>query len=174
MVVRRLLALLCLLMTTALAEAPDYYGRGDRVADFSLISWDGQKITLSAVLEEKDAVVLHFFTLRCGGCEEEMPLLQSAWEVYGDRVALIAVTIDQADTDKQLNTYCTRRGLTFPVARDTAELTLQYPIYGVPLSFVIDGEGVLREIKEGPLAELTAFMQLVSPWLTAEDEDLAD
>ena len=172
---RRLIVLICLLMLTAAqAESTGYYGRGDQVADFSLVTWDGEEITLSAAMAGKEAVVLHFFTLRCGGCEEEMPLLQSAWEAYGEQVAFIAVTIDAADTDKQLKTYCTRRGLTFPVARDTAELAFQYPVYGVPMTLVIDKTGVLREIKEGALADLAAFEQLVGPWLAAEDEYLAE
>ena len=162
--------LLCLLLWTgaALAEAPQYYTRGDTVADFTLTTWDGLEVSLSAAFAEKEMVVLHFFTLRCGGCEEEMPLLREACEAWGERVALIAVTIDEADTDKQLKTYCTRRKLTFPVARDTAELAYQYPIYGVPSTFVIDTDGVLREIKEGAFRDAEEFAAAVAPYLTTQ------
>ena len=163
--------LLCMLLLTAcaLAEAPQYYTRGDTVADFILTTWDGLEVSLSAALAEKETVVLHFFTLRCGGCEEEMPLLREACEAWGERVALIAVTIDEADTDKQLKTYCTRRKLTFPVARDTAELAYQYPIYGVPSTFVIDKDGVLREIKEGAFRDAEEFASFVAPYLMPEE-----
>ena len=167
---RRLLALVLILLMAvpAAAEEQAYYSRGDVVADFTLTTWDEQEIQFSQLLAEKEAVLLHFFTLRCGGCEEEMPLLQSVYEVYGDQLAFIAVTIDQADTDKQLKTYCTRRKLVFPVARDTAGLAWQYPIYGVPSTFLIDKEGVLREIKEGAFRDAEEFAAFVAPYLMAE------
>lgn len=158
--------LICMLLAAcAQAEAPRYYTRGDVVADVQLTTWDGQNVSLSTALSEKEAVVLHFFTMSCGGCEEEMPLLRDAYAAWGERVALIAVTIDEACTDKQLETYCTRRGLVFPVARATAELVSRYPIYGMPSTFVIDRDGVLREIKEGALVDLAAFEALITPWL---------
>ena len=160
-----------LLSAGAAAEPPAYYTRGEFVADFTLTTWTEETVTLSDLLAEKDVVLLHIFTLRCGGCEEEMPLLQAAYEAWGERVALLAVTIDDADTDKQLKTYCTRRGLTFPTARDTAGLAYCYPIYGVPTTFVIDRDGVLREIKEGAIKDLAAFEKLITPWLSAAETE---
>ena len=154
-----------LLSAGAAAEPPAYYTRGEFVADFTLTTWTEETVILSDLLAEKDVVLLHIFTLRCGGCEEEMPLLQAAYEAWGERVALLVVTIDDADTDKQLKTYCTRRGLTFPTARDTVGLVYRYPIYGVPTTFVIDRDGVLREIKEGAIKDLVEFEKLIAPWL---------
>ena len=170
---RRLLTAIVLVLivfSVAGAESVEYYHRGDVVADFALTTWDGQTVSLYEMLAAKEAVLLHFFTLRCGGCEEEMPLLRAAYEAYGDRVGFLVVTIDDADTDKKLETYCTRRNLTFPVARDTARLAYQYPVYGVPLSLVIDQEGVLRDIKEGAMDDLAAFAALVEPYLQLVDE----
>ena len=168
---RRLLALVLMLLMVfpAAAEEQAFYSRGDVVADFALITWDEQEILFSEALAEKETVVLHFFTLRCGGCEVEMPLLQSVYEAYGDRLAFIAVTIDQVDTDKQLKTYCTRRKLTFPVARDTADLALQYPLSGGPCTFIIDKDGVLREIKEGAFKDAEEFAALVESYLMPVD-----
>ena len=166
---RYLIALLVLLMllVTAKAEERVMYSRGDMVADFTLTAWDGQEVCLSAALAEKDAVVLHFFSPTCGGCVEEMPLIQAAYEAYAERVGFIVVSI--AGTDKQLETFCTRRGLTFPVARDAAQISLTYPLYGVPLTLVIDKDGVLREIKEGMLADMAAFDALIAPYLAVEN-----
>ena len=167
---RRLLALVLTLLMVfpAMAEEQAGYSRGDVVADFALTTWDGQELLFSQLLAEKEAVVLHIFTLRCGACEVEMPLLQSIYEAYGDRLAFIAVTIDEVDTDKQLKTYCTRRKLTFPVARDTADLALQYPISCVPSTFLIDKEGVLQERKAGAFQDAEEFAAFVAPYLVAE------
>ena len=157
--------MILLLMIGASAEAT-FYSRGDAVAEFQVTTWDGKEISLAATLVEKEVVVLHIFSCSCGGCEEEMPLLQLVSETYADRVALIAVTIADADTDKRLSTYCTRRGLTFPVARDTAGLAWQYPIYGVPSTFLIDQTGVLRAIKEGAFRDAEEYAAFLEPWLT--------
>lgn len=163
-----LLAMLVMALPVLAEDVTSYYSRGDAVEDFTLTTWDGQAVCLSAVLAEKDAVVLHFFATWCGGCEAEMPLIQAAHEAWADRVGIIAVTIADGDTDAKLDTFCTRRGLTFPVARDMAGLAGQYPIYGVPLTVVIDKSGVLREIKEGAMADLTEFEALVRPYLIPE------
>ena len=96
-----------------------------------------------------------------------MPLLQTAYEAYGERVGFLVISI--VGTDKQLETFCTRRGLTFPVARDAAQLSLTYPLYGVPLTLVIDGSGVLQEIREGVLTDMAAFEKLITPYLAAEN-----
>ena len=159
--------LMLLLLPFAGAEERTAYSRGDQVADFTFTAWDGQVMSLSAALAEKDAVVLHFFSPTCGGCVEEMPLLQSAYEMYGAQVGFLVVSI--AGTDKQLQTFCTRRELTFPVARDAQQICLDYPLYGVPLTLVIDKDGVLREIKEGVLADLEAFTKLLSPYLMLQE-----
>ena len=159
--------LMLLLLPFAGAEERTAYSRGDQVADFTFTAWDGQVMSLSAALAEKDAVVLHFFSPTCGGCVEEMPLLQSAYEKYGAQIGFVVVSIE--GTDKQLETFCTRRGLTFPVARDTQQICLDYPLYGVPLTLVIDKESVLREIKEGTLPDLEAFTKLISPYLAVQE-----
>lgn len=164
---RRLVCMLLMLLMAvpAWAEEQMLYAPGDAVADFTLTTWDDQEFILSAALAEKDAVVLHFFTLRCGGCEEEMPLIQAMYEQYGDRLAFIAVTIDEADTVKQLKTYCTRRKLMFPVAKDTARLAWQYPIYGVPSTFIIDKDGLRQDVKEGAFRDEAEFAAFVAPYL---------
>ena len=143
------------------------YSRGDTVADFTLTAWDGREVSLAVALAEKEAVVLHFFSPTCAGCVEEMLLIQAAYEAYAERVGFIVVSI--AGTDKQLETFCTRRELTFPVARDAAQISLTYPLYGVPLTLVIDKDGVLREIKEGMLADMAAFDALIAPYLVVEN-----
>ena len=163
-----LLALL-LALSFAQAETAEKYHLGDAVGDFALTTWDGQPVTLSGALAEKELVLLHFWAGWCGACEEEMPVLQAFWEEYGDRVAVIAVTISDQDTVEKLQTYCTRRGLTFPVAQDTAGLKQQYPVYGVPASIVIDGTGTMVALKEGAMASAADYAALVAPWLAAED-----
>lgn len=161
---------LALLMMISLvqAEPSEKYHLGDATGDFSLTTWDGQHVTLSGALVEKELVLLHFWAGWCGACEEEMPVLQAFWEEYGDRVAVIAVTISDQDTDKKLKTYCTRRELTFPMARDTAGLQQQYPVYGVPVSIVINGDGTIVEFKEGAMDAAADYAALVAPYLAPE------
>ena len=167
---RRLLILLVLLLTatTALAETELCYTQGDQVEDFVLTTWDGQEISLYAELAEKDVVVLHFFSTVCAACEEEIPLWQTAWETYADRVGFIAVDIVD-DEDARLGKFLQRRGVTYPVAVDRAGLTLEYPIYGVPLTMIIDKDGVLQEILGGALTDLAELEEILAPYLVSDE-----
>ncbi len=158
------LLVLYLLLPAALAETA-YYTRGQKVDDFSLTALNGDEITLYEVLKEREIVLLHFFAGSCGACEEEFPLLQQAYELYDAKVEVIAVSIDPGNTEKQLLTYAQRRGLTFPIARDTAGLSGKFPVHGVPLSVVIDRFGTLCYIKEGAVSTVDEFLTIFEAYV---------
>ena len=163
-----LLLALLLAMGCSYAVSEEQYHPGSAGDDFALTTWDGKQVTLSGALAEKELVLLHFWMGGCSACEAEMPHLQAFWEEYGDRVAVIAVTISAQDTDAKLKNYCTRRGLTFAVARDTAGLQQQYQVYGVPVSIVINGDGTIVELKEGAMDAAADYAALVASYLAPE------
>lgn len=164
-----LLLALLLAMGCAYAVSEEQYHPGSAGDDFALTTWDGKQVTLSGALAEKELVLLHFWMGGCGACEAEMPHLQAFWEEYGDRVAVIAVTISAQDTDAKLKNYCTRRGLTFAVARDTAGLQQQYAVTGVPVSIVMDRSGTMVALKTGAMASAAEYTSLVEAHLSPEE-----
>lgn len=167
---KRLLALAfaLMLMTSALAEPIIAYTQGSKVEDFMLATWDGQEISLYAELEEKDLVVLHFFSTGCQPCAEEVPLLQTIWEQYADQVSLIAVDIKD-DKDALMGRFVQRRGGTYPAGVDRLNLAIQYSVASVPMTVIIDKAGVLQAVKEGAFSEMAEFETLVAPYLLPDE-----
>ena len=67
---------------------------GQPFQDFSVTTIDGDTFTLSKALQEYEAVYLNIFATWCPPCAMEFPFMQTAYEEYGDRVAMIAISIE--------------------------------------------------------------------------------
>lgn len=69
------------------------YGQGDVVADFTLPSIvKNQAVRLADISSEY--VLIDFWASWCRPCRAESPYLKEALETYGDRLAILAVSID--------------------------------------------------------------------------------
>ncbi len=153
-----LMLMLCLSVLPAQAASMTFYSLGSTVNDFTLTTADGKTLTLSEILKEKDMVLLNLFATWCGPCEMEFPFLQAAYTQYQDEVEVIAVS--SSDTDEGLLSYAKEHGLTFPVARDTANLSLQFYAMSVPTSVVIDRFGTACFIRAGAMDNVEDFTRL--------------
>jgi len=72
------------------------------------------------------------------------------WRLYQDLgpqgLTVIAVSIDTEATDSAVRAFATKRGLTFTILRDSANhITQQYQTTGVPETFVIGRDGIIRK-----------------------------
>jgi len=119
--------------------------------DFTLASGDGT-VRLSDLRGR--IVIVNFWATWCGPCRLEMPELQRVHEAHaaaGDLVVL-AVNYTAADSRSAAEAYIEEFGFTFPVAFDTdGAVAERYEVIGLPASFFIDREGVLRARTYGPL-----------------------
>ena len=145
-----LTAALCLVCGSALA-VEDYALEllGEPFPDFAVETIDGDRFALSEVLENYDAVLVNLWASWCGPCEMEFPYLQEAYEAYGDRVAVIALSVEPEDSREVLLVYTAEHGMTFAVANgaDTG-LGETYAPEGIPTSVLVDryGDAVLIEV----------------------------
>ena len=136
--------ILCLAICPAAAGQadPSHPLLGQPVRDFTVTTVDGSTFTLSEVLKEKDAVLINLWATWCGPCEREFPYLEEAYEQYRDRVAVIALSVEQNDTDAVLKQYAESHGLTFAVGSDTGVgLGGIYVQGGIPTTLVVDRFG---------------------------------
>lgn len=147
-----------ILMSISTYQRTDVPTEGKKVPDFTapLLKGDGE---LSMSDLEGKPVVLNFWASWCGPCKDEAPLLQSAYEEYGDRISFLGVDIRDALSDalEFVDTY----GLTYPSVRDEEmRVYADYGLTGQPETFFIDSQGVLVKHVPGPVDEDTLFQTL--------------
>ncbi len=140
---------------------------GSIIKDFTVTTSDGKDITISKLLEEKDAVVLNFFYLGCMPCKNEMPYLEDAYKKYSDKLELIAMTPVDKDDDK-IKEYVKELGLTFPVAQCASEWEQMMELKAYPTTVVIDKWGMISFIHEGSVTESGVF-EVIFDYFTAAD-----
>ena len=156
------LALLCALLP-AQAGA---YRLGDTIADFSVSTPDGETLSLQALLQKYRAVVLNFWFKDCTWCDYEFPYLEEAYQQLSSDVAVLALSpYDDAQT---IADYQTSKGLTFPMAMDTAGLSTQFGVGSYPTTIVIDRYGVYCLREEGAQPSAQAFIDLLTPYIGAD------
>lgn len=115
---------------------------------FNVPLFDGGDVTL-ADLRGKPAVV-NFWASWCIPCVDEAPELEKTWQAYKDRgVAFLG--IDYVDTEPKAREFMQKHGITYPNGPDLgSRISYEYRIKGVPETFVIDKEGIVRFVKIGP------------------------
>jgi len=143
-----LLVVLGLWATAALAESPLGFRQSlprlaeKRLApDFELPGEDGKSYRLSDYRGR--VVVLNFWATWCPPCREEMPSMERARKALtNDGVVLLAVNVgEDADT---IFSFTATYPVEFPLLLDRHEKVIkQYPVIGLPTTFVIDPDGYM-------------------------------
>lgn len=98
--------------------------------------------------------VLNFWASWCVACRAEAPMLQAAHENYEREQGLLRVIgIAIQDTVKDARAFAKEHGKTYYLAmdNDAGEISLSYGLYGVPETFFVDGEGIIRHKHIGAL-----------------------
>ncbi len=113
-------------------------------------------------------VLLNFWSSNCPPCMSEMPLFQTAWETYGDRVQFLIVNLTDGynDTFASAMKVVEENGYTFPVFFDTTSAgAYAYGIRSIPMTYFIDANGVIVSEHLGMLTEATleAGIQSILP-----------
>ncbi len=117
--------------------------------DFTLTTFDGQTITLSALRGQ--VVVINFWASWCPPCREEAPYLERTWRAYKDR-GVVFIGVDYVDTEAAALAYIAEFDITYPNGPDIGTRIAQaYNIQGVPETFFVAKDGTLRGVHIGPL-----------------------
>jgi cytochrome c biogenesis protein CcmG/thiol:disulfide interchange protein DsbE len=119
---------------------------------FALTAYDGTPLSLAGL--QGQVVVLNFWASWCvPACYEEAPVLEAGWRAYRER-GVVVVGVDIQDTEEAGRKFIQQFGLTFPNAPDPkGRVSIDYGVYGVPETFVIDRKGMIRDKKVGALTE---------------------
>ncbi len=119
-------------------------GIGSEAAPFSLPTLSGESRRLQDFRGK--VVLLNFWASWCAPCREELPALEKLYQQYqSDRFEVIGINIDKKK--KNAAKYTDRFDLSFVVLHDPdAEIIQQYPGRAMPISYLIDPEGIIQNI----------------------------
>ena len=94
-------------------------------------------------------VYLDFWASWCGPCRQSLPMLdQLRQEVGADKFEVIAINLDE--TPEEGLAFLKQFPVSYTVLVDQQKLTpRQYQLMGMPSSFLIDQQGVIRSSHTG-------------------------
>lgn len=151
-----------------LADASQTLKLGGRMCDFTVTTYDGKTVTLSELLQTKDAVLINIWATWCGPCRAEFPFMQAAYKEYSDKVAVVALSCDANDDDAALKAFAQELKLTFSVARDTVGMAQKLRASSIPTSIVVDRFGTICFWMSGAITEADSFTRLFDAFVGEE------
>ena len=143
---------------------------GDRVQDFELAlfsgyEYNGQPASSLADLRGK-VLLINFWASWCKPCEQEAADLRSAWAYYKERGDVVFLGVDYVDTEPEARDYLKKFDITFPNGPDVGTRISQlFRIKGVPETYFIDRDGVLRYVQVGPFSSEDQIQAIIDPLL---------
>jgi cytochrome c biogenesis protein CcmG, thiol:disulfide interchange protein DsbE len=124
---------------------------GKAAPDFSLPQLHDPGKRMSSNDLKGKVWLLNFWASWCGGCKEEHPVLihlaqSGAVPIYG---------MDYKDQREEALAWLREWGNPYPVVAvdEAGRVGINYGVYGVPETYVIDKQGVIRYKQIGPLRE---------------------
>lgn len=117
---------------------------GERAAPFSVDLFAGGSFDLDThIASDGRPVFLNLWASWCLPCRKEMPAIDaSAARHPGVMFLGVAVQDDPISAEAFANEI----GVTYPLAFDEGEIVdARYPSFGLPVSFIISGDGVILE-----------------------------
>jgi peroxiredoxin len=120
---------------------------GTRAPDFHAQTLDIPAHTKSLDDYRGQVVLLNIWATWCDPCRVEMPSIEALHRDLGPRgLKIVAVSIDDPGQEQQIRDFAREYGLTFEILHDVSgAIKKQYQTTGVPETFVIGRDGVIRK-----------------------------
>lgn len=151
--VSSLLAIICLTLLLGACEQKIERPKGAEVGnpapDFTLVDTKGKTWNLAEL--KGQVVFVNFWATWCPPCREEMPSMQKMYtSLPADKFKMLSIlNNDRPDFAESLAATI---GFTFPILVDPgSKVGRAYGLTGVPETYIVDKQGVLREKFLGPM-----------------------
>jgi peroxiredoxin len=121
---------------------------GKPAPDFDTIDMKGNVWSLSK--QKGQVVFVNFWATWCAPCREEMPSMQRLYaKLPKDKFKMIALFNN--DKPAVVEGFVAKLGITIPILSDESNIIgTKYGLTGLPETFIIDKQGVIREKHIGP------------------------
>lgn len=142
---------------------------GDEAPAYSATNMSGDSVALAGLRGK--VVLLNVWATWCAPCREEIPFLQTLYDKHkSDGLEIVGVSVDARGQEESIKGFIQDFGMTYPVWRDPDERVQSlYLALGVPASYIIDREGVLKWRHLGIVRETdTTFANALAAALKGE------
>jgi cytochrome c biogenesis protein CcmG/thiol:disulfide interchange protein DsbE len=168
-----LLVLLGFLAVALIKAQQPMIETGAAVPEFTLTLFDGyeyngaEQVNLSELRGK--VVVINFWASWCVPCEEEAADLEAAWRLYQPGGEVVFLGVDYLDPLNGMS-YLEKFNITYPNGPDTQESIsgIFNRNMGVPETYFIDRQGVLRFIQIGPFQSVSDIQAQIEPLLVEQ------
>lgn len=125
---------------------------GSLAPNYHAVSLNGDSVSLLAMRGR--VVLVNIWATWCHPCRSEIPALQAIHTRYQPRgLELVGVSVDNDGADNDIREFMKEFGMSYAVWRDPEErVSSQFLLVGVPATFLIDQQGILRWRHTGPIA----------------------
>jgi thiol-disulfide isomerase/thioredoxin len=131
-----------------------------KAPNFTLKDVNGNDVSLSDF--KGKVVILDFWATWCPPCRKGIPDLIELQNKYKNDLTVIGISLDQANTIKEVVPFYKSYGINYPVVYGNAEVVNKYGgIEAIPTSFIIDKEGYVVNKHVGliPKQEYEKYLQ---------------
>jgi cytochrome c biogenesis protein CcmG/thiol:disulfide interchange protein DsbE len=135
----------------------------DRPApEIDLASLDGERVRLSELRGRP--VLVNFWATWCEPCREEFALMVEADERHrDDGLEILGILHDDPAGDDEIRAFASEHGATWTMLHDPQDVAWEdYLGIGVPQSYFVDTEGVVRAFSLGPFTATGLPTQLAT------------
>ena len=143
---------------------------GYQVPDFSLNLFSGYEYEDQSSIKISDlrgkVVFINIWASWCKPCEQEAALLEEAWKYYQPTGKVVFLGVDYVDTEPEARIFLKKFGNTYPNGPDLGtRISQMFHIQGVPETFILDTNGILRYVKIGPFLSVDEIRAMIDPLL---------
>jgi len=98
-------------------------------------------------------VILNYWATWCEPCRAEMPVFERAQQQYREQ-GLVVLGVNFQERDEQILAFEKEVGVTFPSLVDrTGEVTRRWRATALPTTFLVDRQGIIRDVRVGPYTD---------------------
>jgi cytochrome c biogenesis protein CcmG/thiol:disulfide interchange protein DsbE len=136
---------------------------GKAAPDIDLLTIDGEPVTLSELRGRP--VLVNFWATWCPPCRDEFPLMVDAYAEHADDGLEILGVMHQDFADGARD-FAEDMGASWPILEDPQDAAYgDYLVVGMPTSFFIDTDGIVRAFSLGGFSEdgLAAQLESILP-----------
>lgn len=131
---------------------------GNRAPAFEVETIDGEKITLADLRGQP--VLINFWATWCQPCRKEMPEIEQVYQIEQER-GFRVMTVNLYESREQIAEFLKEFDLSFTFALDEdGVVNGLYNAVGLPTSYLIDGNGIIVDMKAGPITAQWLFDHL--------------